>query len=124
MKLRYDTKKALVLFLVLGCALLLALPSRAADTKSRKLGRGFSNLLFGVVEVPKNMMDINEQYGSAAGITWGLFRGLGRFATREVVGGYEIVTFWAPQGPIIEPEFLFQPWEDVEWRVMREGQWY
>ncbi|RMD84284.1 MAG: exosortase system-associated protein, TIGR04073 family [Lentisphaerae bacterium] len=99
----------------------LVRPSKAAATANRfptrKLGRGFSNVLLGVIEIPKSMISINKEYGSAAGLTWGFFLGVKRFLLREVVGVYEICTFWFRQGTIIEPEFPFMPEERIEWRV-------
>ncbi len=104
----------------------LVRPSKAAATSNkfptRKLGRGFSNVLFGVLEIPKAMININREYGGAAGITWGTLLGTKRFFIREVVGVYEIFTFWFRQGTIIEPEFPFMPEERVEWRVQDPRQ--
>lgn len=99
----------------------LVRPSKPAATANRfptrKLGRGFANVVFGIIEVPKAWVSINREYGGAAGCTWGTLLGAKRCILREVVGFYEIFTFWFRQGTIIEPEFLFMPEERVEWRV-------
>jgi len=80
----------------------------------RKLGRGCSNLLFGVVEVPNQLTKVDSEHGGAA-MTYGLGKGLVRWVRREFVGVYEIVTFpvAAPRGykPVMMPEF---PNEDYE----------
>jgi putative exosortase-associated protein (TIGR04073 family) len=99
----------------------LTRPSKAASfinkSPTRKLGRGISNVLFGILEIPRTMISINHEYGGAAGLTWGFLLGGKRFIIREVVGVYEILTFPWRQGTIIEPEFPFMPEERVEWRV-------
>jgi putative exosortase-associated protein (TIGR04073 family) len=78
-------------------------------TPMHRLGRGFSNLLFGAWELPQNMMDVTKDQGPAAGASYGLFRGLGRFIVREFTGIWEIVTFPKGGEPIIAPEY---PWMD------------
>ena len=75
----------------------------------RKLGRGTANLLFGIIEIPKNMIYIGKVYGGPAGVTYGTYLGIKRFILRELIGIWEIITFWYPQGTIIEPEFVFMP---------------
>ena len=77
----------------------------------RKLGRGFANLLFGVVELPNQYTKAQSEHGGAAGWTYGVPKGVVRWFGREIVGVFEIVTFPvpAPQGykPIMKPEW---PW--------------
>lgn len=88
---------------------------------ARKLGRGVSNLAFGVWEIPKNVYSVKKGGGSAAAITWGVFRGFQRFVVREVVGAYEIITFPTGSKSIIEPEFPFdRQVGETEWRVRQD----
>ncbi len=96
--------------------------AKANHFPTRKLGRGCSNLIFGVVEIPISMISVNKEYGGAAGITWGTFRGFKRFLMREVVGVYEICTFFFRQGTIIEPEFPFMPEQRLGWRVQHPSE--
>ncbi len=81
----------------------------------RKLGRGFSNLLFGIVEIPNQFTKVRSEQGGAAGVTYGVGKGIVRFVARELVGVYEIVTFPAPlpkgYKPVMKPEW---PNEDYE----------
>lgn len=81
----------------------------------RKLGRGFSNLLFGIAEVPNQITKTTAEQGGAAGVTYGFGKGIVRWLCREVVGVYEIVTFAIPvpryYKPVMRPEF---PNEDYE----------
>ena len=80
----------------------------------RKLGRGLSNVLFGVVEVPNQWTKADAAHGGG-GVPYGLSKGIVRWFGREFVGLYEVVTFPipAPHGyrPIMKPEF---PNEDYE----------
>lgn len=81
----------------------------------RKLGRGFSNLLFGIVEVPNTITKTTADHGGGAGATYGVSKGIGRWLWREGAGVYEIITFPFPMGrqykPVMKPEF---PNEDIE----------
>ena len=85
------------------------------DNALRKLGRGFANLLFGIVELPNQITKATAEHGGAAGATYGVGKGLTRWIGREFVGAYEIVTFPVPfpkgYKPIMKPEF---PNEDLE----------
>ncbi|MBR0459561.1 MAG: exosortase system-associated protein, TIGR04073 family [Victivallales bacterium] len=92
------------------------------DPSSRRrpadqFGRGISNILFGVVEVPKNVIRVSEEEGDLVGITKGLGLGVWRFLVREIVGVVEFVTFPFGWEPIIEPAYPFQKVEMVEWSV-------
>ena len=61
-----------------------------------KLGRGISNVAFGVLEVPIQMQYVKHRSGGIAGLTYGTFRGLAYFVARVGVGLLEIVTFPFP----------------------------
>ncbi len=77
----------------------------------KKLGRGLVNIVTGWVEVPKRITETAHSQGTAAGLTWGLLRGLGYGLVRTVAGLYEVVTFPFPAPPnytpIIQPEYVF-----------------
>lgn len=76
-----------------------------------KLGRGAVNIATGWVEIPKRIYETAQAQGTAAGLTWGLLRGLGHGFIRTAAGCYEVVTFPFPAPPdytpVIEPEFVF-----------------
>ena len=76
-----------------------------------KLGRGFANLVTGWVEIPKRIQETSRTQGTAAGLTWGLLRGLGHGFIRTAAGAYELVTFPFPAppdyAPVIQPEYVF-----------------
>ena len=108
---------ALVFAFLLGATLVHAdndQPPRGHNAL-RKLNRGVSNLLFGVVEMPNQITKTTAEHGGAAGVTYGVGKGLVRWIAREVVGVYEIITFPIPvprqYKPVMQPEF---PNEDYE----------
>jgi putative exosortase-associated protein (TIGR04073 family) len=82
-----------------------------------QLGRGVCNVATGIIEIPFNMVRVNEEQGDLAGATTGLFRGTWRFLIREVVGVTEIVTFPFGWDPIVEPAYPFEPARNTDWRV-------
>ncbi|SHJ24580.1 putative exosortase-associated protein, TIGR04073 family [Rubritalea squalenifaciens DSM 18772] len=71
-------------------------PPGAAYTSTRKLGRAISNILYGIVEIPEQIVRKNEQYGRKAGWSYGLVDGTQRAFSRVGYGFYELVTFRCP----------------------------
>ena len=62
---------------------------------TRKLSRGFANLILGVTEWQQTIATVNDDEGNQA-IPFGFIKGAGRTFTRMGVGFYEIVTFPFP----------------------------
>ena len=93
-------KTLLAAALVLG----FALPSFAdiQDPPSndygptRKLGRGLSNLVFGIAELPTTIAKVNNREGNSAAGGYGVVRGLGRSYMRFHAGLFEIFSFPFP----------------------------
>jgi len=84
-----------------------------------QFGRGVCNILFGICEVPANIIRVNQEEGDMAGISKGLGLGVWRFFCREVVGVVELVTFPFGWEPIIQPEYFYQKEKSTTWRVQR-----
>jgi putative exosortase-associated protein (TIGR04073 family) len=63
---------------------------------TRKLGRGLSNLVFGIAELPVTIAKINEREGNSAAAGYGVVRGLGRSGLRVGSGLFEFLTFPFP----------------------------
>jgi putative exosortase-associated protein (TIGR04073 family) len=63
---------------------------------TRKLGRGVSNLVFGIAELPVTIARINEREGNSAAGGYGVVRGLGRSYMRFHAGLFEIFSFPFP----------------------------
>jgi len=75
-----------------------------SDKTMVKLTRGFSNALFGWTEMFATPAKWQDSYkhnivgATFIGIPYGILRAIGRTA----VGGYEMLTFYAPTRPIFE----------------------
>ena len=63
---------------------------------TRKLGRGLSNLVFGISELPVTIARTNEREGNPAAAGYGVVRGLGRSCMRFQSGLFEFLTFPFP----------------------------
>lgn len=63
---------------------------------TRKLGRGFGNLLFASAELPHSICEVNKTEGNAAAASYGVVRGLGRSTARHFTGLFEVLTFPVP----------------------------
>jgi len=63
---------------------------------TRKLGRGLSNLVFGIAELPATLAKINAHEGNSAAGGYGVVRGLGRSYMRFHSGLFEFLTFPFP----------------------------
>jgi putative exosortase-associated protein (TIGR04073 family) len=70
-------------------------PPGSTYTSSRKLGRALSNIMYGVIEIPEQMVRKNEQYGRKS-IPYGGVDGTSRALRRLGYGFYELFTFTCP----------------------------
>jgi putative exosortase-associated protein (TIGR04073 family) len=71
-------------------------PPAHAYTAERKLGRALSNIVYGIIEIPEQIVRKNEQYGRKAGYTYGAVDGTSRALRRLGYGFYELFTFTCP----------------------------
>jgi putative exosortase-associated protein (TIGR04073 family) len=71
-------------------------PPGSTYTSTRKLGRALSNILYGFMEIPEQVVRKNESYGRKAGYTYGALDGSHRALRRLGYGFYELFTFTCP----------------------------
>jgi len=71
-------------------------PPGATYTSTRKLSRAISNIIYGFMEVPEQIVRKNEQYGRKGGTTYGVVDGTNRALRRLGYGFYELFTFTCP----------------------------
>lgn len=71
-------------------------PPGSHYTSTRKLGRAISNILYGVVEIPEQIVRKTESYGRKAGWSYGAVDGTNRAFRRLGYGFYELFTFSCP----------------------------
>src|ERR1041385_741171 len=63
---------------------------------TRKLGRGLSNVVFGIAELPVQIARVNEREGNSAALSYGVVRGIGRSYMRFDAGLWEMFSFPFP----------------------------
>ncbi len=71
-------------------------PPAADYGPTRKLGRGVSNIFFGLTEIPVTIGKINSEEGNSAAASYGVIRGTGRAFARFGVGFYEALLWPIP----------------------------
>ncbi len=70
-------------------------PPGSTYTSARKLGRGISNILYGFIEIPEQLVRKTDQYGRKSA-PYGSIDGTGRALRRLGYGFYEVFTFTCP----------------------------
>lgn len=98
-------KKCLVLLFILS-SVCFAPQCFAQDDQSfatsgssgpfEKLGRGFANILFSPLELLQQPLEVAQEKGNIAALTYGLCRGVGMTVARVCVGVTDVVTFYMP----------------------------
>jgi putative exosortase-associated protein (TIGR04073 family) len=71
-------------------------PPGSDYTSTRKLGRAFSNILYGFMEIPEQIVRKNGEVGRKGGSTYGAVDGTSRAMRRLGYGFYELFTFTCP----------------------------
>lgn len=94
-------KKALIIATTLLCTASgvmadIQAPPGSTYTSTRKLGRAVSNILYGFMEIPEQIVRKDSQYGSKAGWSYGVVDGTDRAFKRMGYGFYELFTFHCP----------------------------
>ena len=71
-------------------------PPGSEYTATRKLGRAISNILYGFMEIPEQVVRTTERQGGHAGYSFGAVEGTNRALRRLGYGFYELFTFTCP----------------------------
>lgn len=71
-------------------------PPGSQYTSTRKLGRALSNILYGVMEIPEQMVRKTDAQGGHSGWSYGVVDGTNRALRRLGYGFYELFTFNCP----------------------------
>ena len=79
---------------------------------ARKLGRGLSNMVLGITEIPVSIATVNTNEGNAAAAGYGVVRGTGRAFKRFGVGFYETL-LWP--FPVCKGSYRPVLWSDIPW---------
>ena len=71
-------------------------PPESQYTSTRKLGRALSNIVYGFIEIPEQIVRKNATDGKEAGYSYGVVDGTSRMLKRMTYGFYELFTFTCP----------------------------
>ena len=71
-------------------------PPGSTYTATRKLGRALSNIVYGFVEIPEQMVRKGNEQGRNSGYTHGIVDGTSRGLRRLGYGCFELITFVVP----------------------------
>jgi len=71
-------------------------PPGSTYTAPRKLGRAVSNILYGFMEIPEQIVRKTDDHGRKAGWPYGAVDGTNRALKRLGYGFYELFTFTCP----------------------------
>lgn len=84
--------------IVMSFMLIFSFQSQASEPQSQpssfinNVSNGFANMTTGVVEIPKNVINISNDSNFLAGISLGLLRGVVHTVSRTVVGVAELLS--------------------------------
>lgn len=97
---------------------------------TRKLGRGISNVVFGVAELPVTIARVNEREGNSAAAGYGVVRGVGRSYMRFHTGLAEIFSFPFPVNrgsyyPLLPPRipYIYAGYEEFPPELGNESKY-
>jgi len=77
----------------------------------RKLGSGYTNMVLGLAEIPKNAIITTNQTNALFGVTGGIFKGILHGVGRTLAGAVDLITCPIPTEPIPKPAFV---WENFQ----------
>ncbi len=93
-------RKLLLITLALGCSGMasadIQAPPGSKYTSTRKLGRAISNILYGFIEIPEQIVRKTNSEGANSGYSYGVVDGTRRSFKRLGYGFYELFTFHCP----------------------------
>lgn len=109
-------KRYKVTWLLPAVAILLAFSAQCRAENSdgygasfpAKLGHGFANMTMGMMELPKNVINISEDSNVLVGITWGTLRGAWHGVSRTLGGVADMLTSPFATADYVSPGY---PWE-------------
>ncbi|MGY6274421.1 exosortase system-associated protein, TIGR04073 family [Methylomonas sp. MgM2] len=104
-----NTKKIMAACVLSGA--LMTAPTVHAESYiegfSEKVSQGFANIVFGFIEIPKNIINISSDQTIFVGMTWGVLRGTVHGVSRSLVGVAELVTSPIPTRDYASPAYVW-----------------
>lgn len=77
----------------------------------RKFGSGYTNMVLGLAEIPKNAIITTNQTNALFGATGGVFKGILHGVGRTLAGALDLITCPYPSEPIPKPAYV---WENFQ----------
>ena len=100
-----------VVIMVVALMILSIASAGYAQSMSKKLNRGLTNIVTGWFEIPKNMSAATAKHDFVSAFFIGLPKGCWMTIVRTGAGIYDTLTFLFPvpkdYKPLLEPEFAF-----------------
>ena len=118
--MKYTLKALLALAMLCLLAPQIASASTYPDRMGTKLGNGMANIVTGIVEIPKAVINGNRKNGAAYAATGGVMTGMVHMMGRTLLGAADLVTFMIPTKPIITPEYV---WQNFKQDTGYKGTW-
>lgn len=88
-----------------------AYPQPYEERLAEKAGYGFTNLVTGWIEIPKNVINTSNDSNILFGLTGGVIKGAVHAVARMGGGAFDLLTSPIPTDPIVRPGFV---WDDFE----------
>lgn len=89
-------KSLIMLFIFSFCFANQCFAEESSSGPFEKLGRGIANIAFGPLELIQQPLEVAQDKGNIAALTYGILRGVGMTVARAMVGLTDIVTFLMP----------------------------
>jgi len=118
--MKQSLKTLVVIFFLSLLTPHIASASTYPDRMGTKLGNGMANIITGVVEIPKAIINGNRKSGAAYAATAGLMTGMVHMMGRTLCGAADLVTFMIPTKPMISPDFV---WQNFKQDTGYKGTW-
>jgi putative exosortase-associated protein (TIGR04073 family) len=118
--MKQSLKTLLVVFTLCLLTPHMASATTYPDRMGTKLGNGMANMVTGIAEIPKAIINGNRKNGPAYAATGGFMTGMVHMVGRTLCGAADLVTFMIPTKPIITPEFV---WQNFKQDTGYKGTW-
>ena len=103
MKIKSLLIVSMLFFFLPSAAMASEYPTNAGE----KLGSGVTNMLTGVLEIPKTMIVTSRNDGLAYGMTNGFFVGIVHAVGRTLSGVFDVTTFVIPTTSFVQSEYIW-----------------
>jgi putative exosortase-associated protein (TIGR04073 family) len=102
--------RALASCILIVAFLMMASTAQAENHRvgfTSKLSQGLANMVFGFIEIPKNVINVSSQHNIFVGLTWGVVRGTVHGVSRTLTGGVEFLTSPIPTSEFASPAYVW-----------------